>query len=192
MRERLSRNWWVLALRGVVAIILGLMAFFWPGATLAGILLVFGIYAVVDGVFLVAAGLRATRQTDRWWAPVVEGVLGVIVGIMALVVPLATALAATLLIGGWAIVTGIVEIVAAITLRKAIEGEWLLGAVGVLSILLGVAIFLAPGAGLLAWIWMFGAYAFVSGIMLLGLAFRVRGRAATTSLESQEPTSRAA
>jgi uncharacterized membrane protein HdeD (DUF308 family) len=194
MRGQLARNWWVLALRGLAGVILGLMAFFWPRATLAAFVLIFGIYALVDGVFLVAAGLRAKHEAERWWAPVVEGVLSCIVGVMALVVPLATALAATLVIGGWAIATGILEIVAAIALRKAIVGEWLLAAVGVLSILLGVALFISPGAGLLALIWTVGAYALVSGVLLIGLAFRLRGRGATTLAASkpEEPSSRAA
>ena len=194
MRDRLSRNWWVLALRGVVAIVLGLMAFFWPGSTVTAVVMVFGVYALIDGVFLVAAGLQASHGTARWWAPVLEGALGCIVGLMALFMPLATAVAVTLLMGGWALVTGIIEIVAAVTLRKEIEGEWLLGAVGVLSIVLGVALLAAPGAGLLAWIWMFGAYALVVGVMLIGLAFRLRGHgeSRTASTLDHGPTSKAA
>jgi uncharacterized membrane protein HdeD (DUF308 family) len=174
MMQQFARNWWAVLIRGLFGIALGLMAFFWPGATLAAIVMVFGIYAIVDGVFLIAAGARVSHDGRHAWPPVVEGILGVLIGLAALFMPLATALAFAFLVAAWAIVRGGMEIAAAFALRKTITGEWVLGAVGVLSILLGLAIFIAPGAGLLAWIWMVGAYGLVTGIMLIGLAFRLR------------------
>jgi len=182
MLEQLTRHWWVLALRGVVAILFALIAFSRPGITLVALVWLWGAYAFVDGVFAVIAAVRSAEQHQRWGMLLLEGISGIAAGIIAFAWTGITALVLVYLIAAWAVVTGIFEIAAAIRLRQMIEGEWLLGLTGVLSILLGVLIAAWPGAGLLAWVWMIGAYALVIGIVLLVLAFRLRalGQGAAT------------
>jgi uncharacterized membrane protein HdeD (DUF308 family) len=170
----LSRNWWALALRGVVAILFGLAAFFLPGITLAVLILLFGAYMLVDGIFAIIAAVRAEEHDTRWWLLLAEGVLGVLAGIVAFLWPGLTALALLYLVAAWAIVTGILQIVGAIRLRQEIEGEWALILGGILSVIFGVLLAVMPGVGILALIWLIGAYALVSGVLLIVLAFRVR------------------
>jgi uncharacterized membrane protein HdeD (DUF308 family) len=173
MIENLSRNWWVLALRGVAAVIFGILAFIWPGITFTSLVLLFGAYALWNGVFALIGVFRS--EGDRRWSLILEGVVGILAGLVAFFWLGAATLAMLLVIGAWAIVTGIFEIVAAFRLREEIEGEWLLLISGLLSVLFGAAIAVWPGAGLLAITWMIGSYAFVFGILLIFLAFRVRG-----------------
>src|SRR5947209_8836366 len=176
MLEQLTRHWWVLALRGVVAILFALIAFSRPGITLVALVWLWGAYAFVDGVFAVIAAVRAAEQstrfagTRRWGMLLLEGISGIAAGIIAFAWAGITALVLVYLIAAWAIVTGIFEIAAAVRLRQMIEGEWLLGLSGVLSVLLGVLIMARPGLGLLAWVWVIGAYALLFGIVLLALA----------------------
>jgi uncharacterized membrane protein HdeD (DUF308 family) len=170
----LSRNWWALALRGVAAILFGLAAFFLPGITLAVLILLFGAYMLVDGIFAIIAAVRAEEHDTRWWLLLAEGVLGVLAGIVAFLWPGLTALALLYLVAAWAIITGVLEIVGAIRLRKEIEGEWALILGGILSVIFGVLLAVMPGVGILALIWLIGAYALVSGVLLIVLAFRVR------------------
>jgi uncharacterized membrane protein HdeD (DUF308 family) len=172
MLHTLAANWWALALRGLVAILFGLLTFFLPGITLVTLVLLFGAYALVDGVFNVIAFFR---DVAHHWALLIEGVVGIIAGVLTFSWPAITALALLFLIAFWAILTGIFEIVAGIRLRKTITGEWLLLAMGVLSLLFGLLILFAPGAGALAIVLWIGAYALVFGIFLLALAFRLRG-----------------
>jgi len=185
MLEQLTRHWWVLALRGVAAILFALIAFAWPGITLTALVWLWGAYAFVDGVFAVVAAVRAAEQHQRWGMLLLEGISGIAAGIVAFAWTGITALVLVYLIAAWAIVTGIFEIAAAIRLREMIEGEWLLGLSGVLSVLLGVLIIARPGAGLLAWVWVIGAYALLFGIVLLALAFRLR------ALSQRAPSTRA-
>ena len=172
MLDSLARNWWALALRGLVAVLFGLLTFFLPGITLVTLVLLFGAYALVDGVFNVIAFFRLA---SHHWAFLIEGVIGIIAGIVTFAWPAITALVLLYVIAFWAIFTGVFEIMAGIRLRKAITNEWLLIAMGVLSLLFGVLIVFAPGAGALAIILWIGAYALVFGIFLLALAFRLRG-----------------
>jgi uncharacterized membrane protein HdeD (DUF308 family) len=174
MLETLSRRWWLIALRGVLAILFGLVAFIWPGPTIIALALLFGAYMLVDGVLAFVAAISG-RGGDRWWVLMLEGLVGVLAGIAAFIWPGLTALVAVYLIAAWALLTGVLEIAAAIRLRRQIEGEWLLVVGGVLSILLAVLLFVLPGAGATALVWVLGAYAILFGIMLLALSFRVRG-----------------
>jgi uncharacterized membrane protein HdeD (DUF308 family) len=171
----LARGWWLVALRGALAIVFALLAFFWPGVTVAALVLLFGSYALVDGLFAVGATISAIRRQGRWWPFLVEAVLGIGMGVVTFLWPGVTALALLYLIAAWAIVTGIFEILAAIELRKAIEGEWMLILAGALSIVFGLLLIFFPGAGALAVLWMIAAYALVFGVLLLVLAFRLRG-----------------
>jgi uncharacterized membrane protein HdeD (DUF308 family) len=162
-------------LRGVVGILIGIVAFLLPGPTLVALVWLFGAYAILDGLFSLATVWRRGR-TRPWWAMVFEGLLGLGAGTISFVWPGITAMALVYLIAAWAFVTGILEIVAAIRLRKEIEGEWLLALTGVLSLILAVLFAMAPDAGAVALIWLWGAYAAAFGVLLVWLGFRLRGR----------------
>jgi uncharacterized membrane protein HdeD (DUF308 family) len=161
-------------LRGIFAVIFGVLALALPGITLAALFLLFGAYAAADGILAVASGIRAARRQDRWWVLIIEGVAGIVAGLIAFFVPFAAALAFAYLFAGWALVTGALEIAAAIRLRREIEHEWLLGLTGVLSVLLGTFVAAFPGVGLVALVWTIGAYAIVFGVLMIALAFRLR------------------
>ena len=167
-------NWWALVLRGVLALLVAAAAFFLPGATLAGLVFAFGAYALIDGGLTLVQGLRTRRETARWWAPVLQGLLGVGAGLAAFFLPAVTSFAVLYLVSAWAIVTGVTEIAAAVKLRREIDNEWLLGLSGLASVGLGLLMFFAPGAGALAWIGLFGVYAAVAGGLLIGLGLRLR------------------
>jgi uncharacterized membrane protein HdeD (DUF308 family) len=171
----LARNWWVLALRGLCAIIFGILAFVWPGITLGVLVLFYGAYALVDGILTIIAALSKRQGSGLpWWALLLEGLLGIAAGIVTFAWPGITALFLLFLIAAWAIVTGIFEIIAAIRLRKEIEGELWLALSGIVSIIFGVLLFVRPGAGALTVVWLIGAYAIFFGIFLLALAFRLK------------------
>jgi uncharacterized membrane protein HdeD (DUF308 family) len=171
----LARNWWVLALRGLAAILFGILAFAWPGITLFVLIIFFGAYMLVDGIFAIVAAVRAAGEEARWGLMLLEGILGVVVGLVAFFWPGLTALALLYLIAAWAIVTGIMEIVEAIRLRQEIVGEWALILGGALSVLFGVLLVVIPArAGLLSLTWLIGVYAVAFGVLQVILAFRVR------------------
>jgi uncharacterized membrane protein HdeD (DUF308 family) len=175
MLEKITQNWWMFAVRGVVAIIFGVLALIWPGQTLQALVLVFGAYALVDGIFAVIAGIAARGYFDRWWAVLLEGVAGVVIGLLTFFWPNITALVLLYFIAAWALITGIFEIVAAIQLRRVITGEWMLILGGLLSILFGILLFVFPGTGAVSLIWLIGIYAIVFGISEIIFAFRLRG-----------------
>lgn len=170
MLDALAKNWWLLLLRGILAVLFGLLAFVWPGITLMALVLLFGAYAIVDGVTALWAGGSA-----RIWGLVLLGLLGIGAGIYTFVYPGVTAIALLYLIAAWAIVRGIFEVIAAIQLRQVITDEWALIGSGIISIILGVVLCVKPEAGALAMIWVIGAGALVFGILIIMLAFRVRG-----------------
>jgi uncharacterized membrane protein HdeD (DUF308 family) len=171
----LARNWWMLAIRGVAAILFGIAAFAWPEMTLTVLVLLFAAYALVDGIFSVIAAFKDRKEHGQWWILLLEGLTGIAVGILAGGWPSVTALVLLYLIVGWAIATGVLEIVAAFLLRKEIEGEWLLALGGILSVLFGVVLGARPRAGALAIVWLIAAYAIVFGVLLIILALRLRG-----------------
>lgn len=170
----LERNWWLLLIRGIAAILFGIAAFVWPGLTVAILVLLFGAYVLVDGIFGIVDSIRYRDRIGNWWLWLLEGILGVIVGVLTLFMPGVTALILLMFIAAWAIVGGVLRIIAAIQLRKEIEGEWLLGLGGVLSILFGVLLVVVPVAGILSLVWLIGIWAVVFGILLIMLAFRLR------------------
>lgn len=169
-----TQNWWVLALRGVAALLFAMGAFLWPGLTLSVLVLLFGAYALGDGLFAIIAGIATRKEQERWWMMLLVGLAGVLTGVLTLLWPGITALVLLYFIAGWSMVTGILQIAAAIRLRKEIEGEWLLALAGVGSVIFGILLVGLPGAGALALIWLIGSYALVYGILLLVLSFRLR------------------
>ena len=172
--DTLVRNWWVVLLRGVAGIIFGLATFFAPGISLVALVLVFGAYAFADGILAIISAIRRRGESDRWWVLLLEGLAGVAAGVITLFWPGITALALLYVIAAWALVTGGLEIAAAIRLRKVITGEWLLVLAGIASIALGILLVLFPGPGALALVFWIGAYALVSGVLFIVLAFRLR------------------
>jgi uncharacterized membrane protein HdeD (DUF308 family) len=172
----LARHWWVFLVRGLVAIAFGLLALFYPAATLVTFILFYGIFALVDGVFAVVSAIRGTGMGSRWWLALV-GVLGIIAGLVTYFWPGITALALLTVIGVWALIYGIFEIIGAIRLRKEIDNEWLLLIHGVLAVLFGLMVLVRPGAGALALIWLIGSFALASGIVLVVLAFGLKRHA---------------
>ena len=174
MLHALAKSWWVLLLRGIAAIIFGVLAFAWPGLTLVTLVLLYGAFALVDGVLsLVAAVTGGAKAISTWWL-IVVGLLGIAAGVVTFLWPGITAVLLVMFIGAWALVHGIFEIIGAIQLRKEIDNErWLILA-GALSVVFGLFVLMAPGAGALALIWVIGAYSIVFGIMLVGLSLRLR------------------
>jgi uncharacterized membrane protein HdeD (DUF308 family) len=174
MQVVIARNWWSLVIRGLVGILFGIIAFAWPGITFAALVIVFGAYALLDGVFSLVGAVKAAQAHERWGALVFLGVTGIGAGVVTVLWPAITAFVLVCLIAAWAIVTGIFEITAAVRLRRYIEGEWLLALAGIASLVFGMLIIIAPLAGaLVIAIWV-GAYALVSGVMLVMLGIKLR------------------
>lgn len=175
--DTLARNWWAVLLRGVAGIIFGIITFIAPGISLTALVLLFGAYAFVDGIFAFVSAYRRRATGSRWWMLLLEGVAGVGAGVITILWPGISAMALLYLIAAWALVTGGLEIAAAIRLRKVITGEWLLALSGVLSVVLGVLLVLFPGPGALAVILWIGAFAFVMGVLFAVLGLRLRSLA---------------
>ena len=173
MAQVLIRNWWALAIRGVFAIIFAVIAFVWPGITAAALVLLFGAYALVDGVLSLVAALRAARHHGPSSALVFEGILDLIIAAIVFFWPVEALVAIIYFIAIWAVISGIALIAAGIALIR-INGEWLLVLSGIISILFGIILFVQPGAGVVALSWWLGIYALLFGISLIGAAFRLR------------------
>ncbi len=172
--ERLAKSWWALAMRGVAAIIFGVLTLLLPGVTLAVLILLFGSYTIVEGVFNVIAAVRGRGEEQTGWARLLGGLVSIAAGVVTFLRPGLTELALLYVIAAWAVVTGVLEIAAAIRLRRPIRGEVRLGLNGLLSIAFGVLTVLIPGGGALTIVWLIGGYAILFGGLLLGLAFRLR------------------
>ena len=183
----LARNWWAIALRGVAAIIFGIMALLMPAITLAALILLFGVFAVVEGIFSVIAAVRGHSGAPRWFL-LLEGVVGIAAGVVAFVWPGLTAIVLLYVIAAWAIITGVLEIAAAARLHNRIRGEWWLVLGGILSVVAGVWMMRSPGSGALAVVLLIGAYVLLFGILQVVLAFRLRGGL----VEAEQTLSRAA
>jgi len=172
----LVSNWWSVVLRGLLGIGIGIITFMSPVSTLTALVLLFGAYVFVDGVLAIMGAIRAARASDSWGVLLLEGIVGVTTGFLAIVWPAMTAAVLAIVIAAWAIITGVLEISAAIRLRKHIRGEWMLGMFGALSVIFGVLVAMAPLAGSIVMAMWVGAYAFVSGIVLTILGFRLHSR----------------
>ncbi|MGU3385294.1 HdeD family acid-resistance protein [Methylobacterium sp. D53M] len=175
MSAALARNWWLVALRGVIAVLFGAVAFIAPGAFVLSLVLFFAAYMLVDGVVAVVGAVRAAQRHERWGFMLVEGLVDIVVGVAAVLVPAAAVWAFVLLLAAWALVTGGLMIAAAFRLHLH-YGRWWLGLGGVVSILFGLALLINPGMSALVLTWWIGSYTFAFGILLLILAFKLRAQ----------------
>jgi uncharacterized membrane protein HdeD (DUF308 family) len=171
----MARNWWVFLIRGMAAVLFGVAVLVWPGMALTSLVLVWGAYAVVDGFFALVAGIQGRPEVTNRWLAVLEGVVSIAAGAIAFVWPGITAMTLLYVIAAWAIFTGVLEIIAAIQLRKEITDEFWLGLSGVLSVAFGLLLFIYPGAGMLSILWLLGIYSIVFGVATILLSFRLRG-----------------
>lgn len=181
MLRALAQNWWVALLRGGFAILFGILTFIWPGISLLSLVILFGVYSLLDGVVAIYGAVKGRGEVPRsslWWLTFV-GITGIAAGIVTFIYPQVTALVLVIFIGAWALVRGIFEIIGAIRLRKETDQEWLLILAGILSVIFGLVLLLKPGAGALALLWLIGSYAILFGIILVWLAFRLRKMAHT-------------
>jgi uncharacterized membrane protein HdeD (DUF308 family) len=194
-RAELASEWWTVALRGALAIVFGVVALAWPGAALGALALLFGVYALADGIMAGVTVFRTGRPHGRWWPMALEALAGIAIGVIAIIWPAMAALTLVAFIGAWALITGVLEIAAAVRLRREIDNEWLLGLAGVLSVLFGLFAILAPATAALALVWVVGAYAIMFGAALVALGWRLRawrpatagGAANTTTTEVDAP-----
>lgn len=175
MLEILSKNWWTFLVRGIIAVIFGLAALIWPSLTIGTLVIVFGAYVVVDGIFAIVDGFTSRNSNDRWWVEILIGIAGIVAGGWAMAFPGLTAIGMMYFIAAWWLVTGVLQIILAIRVRKEITNEWMLILSGALSTILGVVFLLFPGSGALSLIWVVGIYAIFFGILLIVLAFKLRG-----------------
>jgi uncharacterized membrane protein HdeD (DUF308 family) len=173
--EVLFEKWWVLLLRGLVSIGFAVLIWMQPAITLKAMIILFGAFALVDGVLGVWTAFSSRKDRNNWWVLMLWGLVGIGIGIITFVAPAVTALALLFYIAIWAIVTGVLEIIAAVKLRKEIQGEWLLGLAGLVSLVFGILLIMHPGAGVLAVLWLIAAYALILGVLMVILAFKVRG-----------------
>jgi uncharacterized membrane protein HdeD (DUF308 family) len=170
----LASNWWTLTIRGIVAIIFGIFTFFWPAVTLTALVVVFGIYALVDGIFAIVSAMRGGQAEKSWWALLIEGIVGLGAAAVTFLWPGLTILALVLVVAIWAVTTGVMELVAALRLRKYISGEWMLALAGIASVVFGFLLFLRPVTGAVVVAWWMGAYALGFGVLLVALSLRLR------------------
>ena len=181
MLHVLARNWWLLLLRGLFAILFGVLTFFSPGVTLITLVLLYGAYALVDGVLALGAAIMGGAMAPRWWLAIV-GLLGIAAGLLTLFLPGITAIVLLFFIATWAVAIGVMQIIGAIRLRKEIDNEWLLIAGGIVSVIFGAMLLIDPGPGALALIFVIGAYAFLHGILLVSFSLRLRKHAHAMAL----------
>jgi len=171
--QTLTENWWLLLLRGIVAIIFGVLAFTWPGVTLLTLVLLYGAYVGADGIFSLVAAVKGGAMMPRWWL-VLVGLVGLGAAAVTFFYPHITAFVLLMFVAAWAIIHGLLEIIGAIRLRKEIKGEWLLILSGLLSVAFGAFLVARPGAGAVALIWVIGTYAVIFGALMIGLSIELR------------------
>jgi uncharacterized membrane protein HdeD (DUF308 family) len=185
MLASLASRWWVFLIRGIAAILFGVLAVMWPGIALGALTILFGAYAFVDGVFALGAAFSG-GSGSRWWVLVVEGLVGLIVAGFVLTQPFMSAVALVYAIAFWAIITGILEIVGGIQMRDVLQNEWLYVLGGIASIVFGILILRDPGSGALAVIWIIAFYAILFGILQIGLSIRLNRLHGTAGAISQK------
>jgi uncharacterized membrane protein HdeD (DUF308 family) len=174
MIDILSRYWWAFVVRGIFAILFGILAYTWPEITLATLIIFFGAYVLIDGILLVIKTIGNWGERDDRWLLLLEGLLGIGIGVITLVAPGITAVVLIFYIGAWSLATGVLEVAAAIRLRKEIENEWWLILSGVASILFAILLMVFPSGGALGLIWLIATYAIVFGVILFIAGVRLR------------------
>jgi len=174
LADVLSRGWWQLLFRGLAAIAFGVFTMMRPGISLATLVLLFGVYAIIDGVMGVWVAIAGRKEMDNWWALLLWGLVSLAVGALTFLTPGITALAFLFYIAVWAIARGVLEIVSAIRLRKEIQGEWILVLAGAASVAFGAILIARPGEGALAVLWLIAVYAIVVGALFTVLALKLR------------------
>jgi uncharacterized membrane protein HdeD (DUF308 family) len=174
MDELLGRAWWMLILRGTVALLFGMLALFWPALTLLLLITLFSAYAIAGGVVAIVGAIRYRATHAGWWVPLLLGICSIGAGLIAALVPGITTLVLVAIIGANAIITGVFDLIAATRLRARVRNAWMLVLTGVLSLLFGVFVLLFPGAGALALVWLIGAYALFTGSLLFVLGITAR------------------
>jgi len=170
----MARAWWTFILRGVIAILFGLVCLFFPPLAIIGLATLFGFWLIMDGVTGLT-GAWSARGSGGWWVSLLEGIAGLVAGFLAIVWPVTTAFVLVLLVGAWAILTGVFEIWTAIRLREHIKGELFLAIAGVISALFGLYVIIFPGAGILSVLWLIAVFALAFGVTLIALGWRLRG-----------------
>src|SRR5687767_9739354 len=171
---RLARNWWMFLLRGILALVFGVVALFFPAAAFLSLVLIFGAFAFVDGVFAIVSAFTSEAKSENWWWLILEGALGILIGVLTIIQPAAMGEAWLILIAAWAIITGILEVVTAIRIRKQIEGEFWMILSGLISVAFGMLVLINPVSGAFAIGVIVGIYAIIFGAMLIALSLRLR------------------
>jgi uncharacterized membrane protein HdeD (DUF308 family) len=171
----LTRNWWALAVRGAAALLFGVVALVLPSAAIATLALLFSAYLLTDGIFAIIAGVRAARRGERWWSFVLEGAADIAAAVITLLWPGLTVVAFVALVSAWAVISGALMLAASRRLNER-HGRWMLVAGGLLSLLWGVMLVVAPFAGAIVLTWWMGFYALLFGAALVGLSLRLRSR----------------
>lgn len=177
IKSALHRSWWLLLLRGVAAVAFGVLTFIWPQISLLTLIMVYGIYAFVDGILALVAAIRGGGMVPRWWLAL-AGVVSILTAIVVFAWPDLTALILVYMIGFWSILRGALEIIGAIRLRNEISNEWSLGAAGLLSVIFGLILVFMPGAGAIGLLWLIATWAVLFGLLLIWVAFRLKKLAA--------------
>ncbi len=186
-----ARDWWVFALRGIAAIVFGVLAFVWPAATLTVLVILFGAYVLVDGVALLVALARGETLARRHaWSVGIMGVLGIVAGVVTFVWPNVTALSLLYVVAFWSIAMGTFQVVAAVALRRELDGEFWMALGGVASILFGALLVASPGDGLITLVWLVGIWSVVFGVSSLGLAYRLHAIVAALPKPAQRTAAR--
>jgi len=169
-----TKNWWVFALRGLFAIIFGVLALVLPEITLISLVLMFGVFALLDGILDLVVGFATTSTNKRWWAKILEGLLGIGVALLTFIWPNITAIVLLYFIAAWSVIMGFMEIIAGIQIRKEIEDEWRMILSGAISVLFGIVLFIYPGASAISMVWLIGIFTVFFGVLLISLGFRLR------------------
>ena len=174
MRLQLVTSWWSLILRGTVALIVALITFAWPGITLSALVVLFGAYALIDGITASVGAWRAGEGDEKWVSLLIEGAAGIVTAAVTVLWPAITALALVYIIAAWTLVTGVFELAAAVRLRKHISGEWLLALSGIASVIFGVLLVIYPLGGAVVIALWFGVYSLIFGALSIALGIRLR------------------
>ena len=174
MLELVARSWWVYIVRGVLALVFGLFAYLNPAITMKILLIFFGIFIFIEGLLAIVGSIAGRKYSDIWWLVLLEGIAGVIIGVITFTRPAVTGMVLIVFVALWAIWSGLFRIITAIRLRKELDSEWLLIFGGIISILFGVMLFAHPGAGIVAIAWLIGFFASMSGILMITFGIKAR------------------